>query len=566
MKRSAKSYLTPPPVLADNTLMGFRIAQMANLARQMAFTPNDQRLRQIAAAEELLLQIDPAKAYPFDFVVFRITGYHPKQNTTQLIRDDGFAGELLTGLGVQHDLGLLIEQVSETLNLIAEQMDEPVLTIDDVVLKFNASEKSIQRWRRRGLAARRFIFPGGNKRVAFLSSSVQKFFAIHREGLARTANFSPLTETEKSQIVRHVRRLAEGGLWNEEIFRRVGCRLNRSPLTVAEVAGSDPFLHSASAKPEKLERECIAEAFDSGASLSSIAALIGRPRVAIYRILLERRLEGLERAKPGFIDDPLYHQPEAAGVIDEIAKSDDVTRPAPGAQEDRVPRDVPAYLADLYRYPLLSASRERALFLKMHFHRFQFASISRKLEAQKARWRDLEKLQSQLDQSTEVKNQIVAANLRLVVSVARKHLRAGVSLMELVSDGNLALMRTADNYDFHRGNRFSTYATLALMKEFARAAARSRRTASIDTDVADERGYERGERSDRHQQVRELLSRLPHQEQSVLRAHFGITDERGREPASLKEIAEELGLTRQRVKKIEHDALLKLRQALKIKV
>src|SRR4029078_6446317 len=68
-----------------------------------------------------------------------------------------------------------------------------------------------------------------------------------------------------------------------------------------------------------------------------------------------------------------------------------------------------------------------------------------------------------------VKNQIVQANLRLVVSVARKHLRPGLSLMELISDGNLTLKRAVQGLGPHRGYRFSTYATLALMKGFARS-------------------------------------------------------------------------------------------------
>ena len=78
----------------------FRIDSLAALARQMEFTPHDTRAAQVAAAEELLHAIDPAKAYPLDFVVFRITGYRPKT-----LGDD-----LLTGLALQHDLGLLIEQ------------------------------------------------------------------------------------------------------------------------------------------------------------------------------------------------------------------------------------------------------------------------------------------------------------------------------------------------------------------------------------------------------------------------------------------------------------------------
>src|ERR1041385_2784802 len=117
----------------------FRIDSIADLARQMTFTPQETRAAQVTSAESLLHEIDPAKAYPLDFVIFRITGYHPKK----------VAEELLTGLALQHDLGILIERLSDTLDLQAETLAEPVLSIDDVTEKFAVTSKTIQRWRRR---------------------------------------------------------------------------------------------------------------------------------------------------------------------------------------------------------------------------------------------------------------------------------------------------------------------------------------------------------------------------------------------------------------------------------
>src|SRR6185437_10686494 len=85
------------------------------------------------------------------------------------------------------------------------------------------------------------------------------------------------------------------------------------------------------------------------------------------------------------------------------------------------------------------------------------------------RSRYLNLLDAHARRANDVKNQIVRANLRLVVSIARKHLRPNLSLMELISDGNITLMRAVESFDVHKGYRFSTYATLALMKGFARS-------------------------------------------------------------------------------------------------
>src|SRR5687768_13067461 len=131
----------------------FRLDSIAQLARQMEFAPVDVRWGQLAAAESLLLILDASKGYPLDFVIFRITGYRPR--TT--------GGELLTGLALQNDLGLLIERVSDSLDCPSASLREPVLAIDDLCQRFNVTSKTIQRWRRKGLPARRFIFPD-NKR------------------------------------------------------------------------------------------------------------------------------------------------------------------------------------------------------------------------------------------------------------------------------------------------------------------------------------------------------------------------------------------------------------------
>src|SRR5687768_6052705 len=85
-----RSLTDSPPARIMPQVAKFRIDSIADLARQMGFTPHDTRAAQLAAGEELLHGLDPTKAYPLDFIVYRITGYRPKS-----------AGEdLLTGLAL----------------------------------------------------------------------------------------------------------------------------------------------------------------------------------------------------------------------------------------------------------------------------------------------------------------------------------------------------------------------------------------------------------------------------------------------------------------------------------
>jgi RNA polymerase primary sigma factor len=143
--------------------------------------------------------------------------------------------------------------------------------------------------------------------------------------------------------------------------------------------------------------------------------------------------------------------------------------------------------------------------------------------------------------------------------VARKHLRTGLSLMELVSDGNITLMRAVESFDIHRGYRFSTYATLALVKGFARSvplmlAARAvQPTGDAMTELVDTRVAESSRLADRDH-LRKLLAVLDPHERDVLLAHYGITEGGA--------VERRLNLSPRRLKQIEEQAIGKIRAAL----
>ena len=542
----------------------FRLESIAGLARQMEFAPSEVRAAQVTAAEELLHAIDPAKAYPLDFVTFKITGYHPKS----------VGLDELTGLALQHDLGLLVERVSDTLNVATTSLAEPVLAIGDVTERFSVTSKTIQRWRRKGLPARRFLFPDGKKRVGFLLSSVERFFATHRDQVSRGTNFSQVDDAEREQILRRARRLAAMcHCCVNEISRRIARKLNRSPATVLHTIRKFDQEHPESAifgqaaEPVgEEERTRVVRLFRRGVPVRTLARRTCRPRSAIYRLLVDERIARLNRRKVKFFDDPLYHQPDAEGVIAALADVRETIEATATSSTDapRLPRDVPSAVASLCSTPPLTPSRERALFLKLNYHKMRFVAARRKLEPEFARVRDLNILEGHLRKAGETKNEILRANMRLVVSIARKHLRGGLSLMELVSDGTMTLMRAIDSFDVHRGHKLSTYATLALMKGFARSVPQmlSKRAAGqsgaeeLVLEVPDRRAHTAAERFLAREEVGQLLQRLDARERDVVRGHFGLDHS---VPATYDQLARRLGLTRERVRQIERVALAKLR-------
>src|SRR5690606_21778752 len=173
----------------------FRIDSIASLARQMPFAPRAKRPGQLCAAEDPLLKIEPDLGYPAGFVVHALTGFRPKTADTE-------DAELLAGAALQHDLGLLLEQVSDEMDLPALEAGEPILAIADVCDRFGVTSKTIQRWRRKGLPARRYLFDDGKKRVGFRLSCVERFVARQEGAAKRPAGLEPLTPDQQAWVQR----------------------------------------------------------------------------------------------------------------------------------------------------------------------------------------------------------------------------------------------------------------------------------------------------------------------------------------------------------------------------
>ena len=173
-----------------------------------------------------------------------------------------------------------------------------------------------------------------------------------------------------------------------------------------------------------------------------------------------------------------------------------------------------------------------------------------------------------------LKRRITQANLRLVVSIAKRHaaLRAADSLFELVSDGNVSLMRAVDKFDYSRGFKFSTYATWAIKRGFARslpeeylrrdrfrtghdeflAAVRDHRPESIALDA--------GSRTAISRTIADGLAELSSRERGIVERRFGLVGA-GR-PETLEDISRDVGLSKERIRQIERQALAKLRHHL----
>jgi RNA polymerase primary sigma factor len=254
-----------------------------------------------------------------------------------------------------------------------------------------------------------------------------------------------------------------------------------------------------------------------------------------------------------------------------------------------------SYLGEIDRTALLSADDEKALAVRV------------------------------LSGDVEARDRMVRANLRLVVNIARGYTGKGLALDDLVSEGNMGLLRAVEGFDPTMNTRFSTYASYWIKQSIKRALVNTAKTVRVPAymaelltkwrraanklsdelgrpptqeEVAERLGLSRkklaiiktalrvagaGSQSDQSEdgwsieealadkrsaapgvglsaaedlsRVLQLLEQMDKREATVLRMRFGLNDE---EPKTLKEIGDLLGLTRERVRQIERDALAKL--------
>ena len=201
-------------------------------------------------------------------------------------------------------------------------------------------------------------------------------------------------------------------------------------------------------------------------------------------------MENMEKGILANADGPTADKyAELESEIEQMMIAEDIEKMQEGLAIDD---PVRMYLKEIGKVPLLEADKEHELAEKM------------------------------LNGDEQAKNLIVQANLRLVVSIAKKHVGKGMAFLDLIQEGNLGLMKAVDKFDYTKGFKFSTYATWWIRQAITRAIADQARTVRIPVHMV------------------ETIHK-------VSRVSRNLLQELGREPTP-EEIAEAIGMTPEKVR------------------
>jgi len=288
----------------------------------------------------------------------------------------------------------------------------------------------------------------------------------------------------------------------------------------------------------------------------------------------------------------------------------------------RIDDTIGLYIKEVGRVPLLTAEEEVALAKRMEAGKL----AQKKLDAGELKPEERAELMEIVLDGLAAREHIIRANSRLVISVAKKYIGRGVPFLDLIQEGNIGLIRTADKFNYRLGHKFSTYATWWIRQAVTRAIADQSRTIrvpvhmgdqinkllrashrltqelgreptpaelanaleiptekaeemikvarqplSLDMSIDDEGDSELGDfiededvtapddavtSSMLREELQHILQDLPPREVRILQLRYGLVDG---ETYTLEEVGKKLGVTRERIRQIESQALSRLR-------
>lgn len=542
------------------------IAALDDLARQLRFAPAPTLRRQLDRAEALAGELDPAVMYPEDWIVFRITGYRP----------DTGEPAAFSGLALLADLSGLVERLSAAAG-ISESDLEPGRFMDaaGVCARWKISRKTLDRYRRLGLVARRVRGSNGKPRLVFPVAAVERFEAGEARRLEQASGFSRIEPALEARMLRRAAAYRRAGLTLNQAAQRIARRYGRGHETVRQLlrrhdrgrAGGSGPIFTDRGPPSARERRLIERASWRAIEPTLVARRLHRSPPAVHRVINDARASRL-RALFGAATAPagdtlsskyLLAEPVTTGLG---APGDtDLLRLVRAARAGGAPLGVPER-ARAAAYHFLVARAHRAV-LGLPAHGAAAAAV--------------DQIETDLRWAMRLKAELIRSQLPLLVRTLESSIGRGLEevrsslLAPLVLEAIAAIGEAVDAFDPAKGGRLAAPAGMALTRiavrfnrdhssELRGPVSRPRAAARLGDGVAIEDWTRRvcpWQTLDGRcwlepdARIRRGMERLDERGRLILAGRYGW----GSAPATVAQLAERLGTTVMAAGRLERRAI-----------
>ena len=385
---------------------------IAELLMQMHFMPAGKRRKQMAEAEKLLEIIDKNKEYPYEFVCFRITGFVPKTSTIK---------EIINGGQLAEDLRIFIAKLSGQIAEPVITQKEKIYTVEDLAGNLRVSTKTINRWRKRGLVAKKFIFEGGQKKFAITQSSLDKFVGANPTLFKKQHRFKRLTDDERKLIIKNAARFSKKGrLSRHQIIKQIAQKTGRSRETIRytlirfEKAHPDRPIGKGRGITGTEHAAEIYRQYKEGHKVKEMIGKFGRSKSTIYRLIKIKRTRAMLAQKIEYVFSDEFVQAKAEEKIlgTKIEYKGHFLPDFEGA-------NVAEYTKHLIDAPTLTRQSEMEMFRRYNFLKYLANTKRVSTKSAEISAEQLDIIENYMKEAQLIKKIIIEANLRFIIAIAQ---------------------------------------------------------------------------------------------------------------------------------------------------
>ncbi len=448
----------------------FACPALADLARQLLFTPPMRRVEQLKRSERLHDELQADGLYPLEFVVYRITGY----------RSDYQQDDLLVGEAVQRDLRLLIDQLSYSIDEPANDHD-PVFSGEQLAKRWNVSTKTLSRWRKLGLRWRWVLTEDGRTRqVVYPQRSVELFAKFHTPVIKRATGFSHIAESDKQRLIERARRIASAHEVSPHqlaahLARRTGRAVETLRLILLKYDQEQPERAIFKDRTQPLsghEKRIIVRAFRMGVPMRKIVQRFERTRASLYRVIYEARAQQLRQMKLPYHELATFGREDAQAVylrgLPEATGGDLVKRPRVKVD------DLPVNLQTVFAGPMLTGARQQALLVRINYLHYRAAQLREQLDRYHPRAGQLDLMEAWVKQAQMFRSELIQGTAPMVLSAVRQHFvnqpKVGGwahRFLPVLQQAMKVQAECIDQFDIGGKTSFQAYLNWALLRHLA---------------------------------------------------------------------------------------------------